>query len=371
MAAAPGSASGVGASTPDIAPRAAASAQPAHEQPGWGGRGWFPRSQAARATSLSAAVVLLALGAVAVPVLGGPYYEALAISALILVILATGWNVIGGYGGQLSFGHAAFYGLGAYAAGWFVTEVSLPLAVALPCAILLAMAVAALSSVLVIPGFRSRGPYFAILTLAVAESFLLLGQYFLPGGQSGIFVTPVFGRGENLPYWLVLGITLAAVAASALVLRSRLGSGLRAVRSDLAAAASVGVPTLRVRVAGFAISAAIAGVAGALYALTQALVNPTTVFDPSLSVVPVLLVTLGGTGTVLGPVLGALLWAVLNDALSNITTNTGYSTIVYGGLLVLLAVFLPNGLLGLVRKYARPGAKPHRVPARSDVEPRP
>jgi branched-chain amino acid transport system permease protein len=296
------------------------------------------------------AVVVVA--AIVVPALNDAYYEGLAVSALIVVTLAVSWNITGGFGGQLSFGHAAFYGLGAYSAGDVVNHLQgRPTLVVVTAALGAAVLVGVGSSILVSPGFRSRGPYFAILTLAIAESFELLGQYFLPGKANGLLVHAPFGIDNHTPYYVALGVAAVAVAVSAWVRRSRLGIGLFAIRDDLEAAASVGIPTVRVRAAAFAVSAGIAGAAGGVYGLTQIFVDPPTVFDASLSVLPVLIVTLGGTGTIAGPVLGALLWAALNDEMSQHTANSGYTTLVYGVLLVLLAILLPNGLMGL-RQHA-------------------
>lgn len=291
-------------------------------------------------------LTVLVLAAVVVPAVNNAYYEGLAVSALILVTLATSWNITGGFGGQLSFGHAAFYGLGAYTAGYVVTHMAQGMAgvlIALVCSV----AVGAASSVLVLPGFRSQGPYFAILTLAVAESFQLLGQYFLPGRSNGLLVRTPFGIDDHRPYYVALGVAACAVAVAVVVRRSRLGVGLFAIRDDLEAAASVGVPTVRVRATAFLISAGVAGAAGGVYALTQIFIDPPTVFDASLSVLPVLIVTLGGTGTIAGPVLGALVWAGLNDLMSQYTANSGYTTAVYGLLLVALAILLPSGVMGL------------------------
>ncbi|MGC4108827.1 MAG: branched-chain amino acid ABC transporter permease [Nocardioides sp.] len=295
-------------------------------------------------------LAVLVVTAVAVPAMNDAYYEGLAVSALILVTLATSWNITGGFGGQLSFGHAAFYGVGAYTAGDVVTHLQSRGMAGVVIALLAAVLAGAVSSVLVLPGFRSQGPYFAILTLAVAESFQLLGQYFLPGKANGLLVRTPFGPDDHRPFYLALGVAAVAVAVAVVVRRTRLGIGLFAIRDDLEAAASVGVPTVRVRAAAFAVSAGVAGAAGGVYALTQIFVDPPTVFDASLSVLPVLIVTLGGTGTIAGPVLGALLWAGLNDEMSQHTANSGYTTLVYGVLLVALAILLPSGLMGL-RRY--------------------
>jgi len=304
---------------------------------------------------------VVGLAAVLVPAMGDAYYESLAVSALVLVVMGTGWNIVGGYGGQLSFGHAAFYGLGAYAAAEFVNRSEMGSYATATGAIVVAALVGATASLLMIPGYRSRGAYFAILTLAVAQFFLILGPSVLPGGSQGVFIDLVFDIDSHGAYWTAVTVAVLAVLISLAVRRSRLGSGLFAIRDDMDAAASVGVPTFRIRLQAFAISGGVTGAAGGLYATTQFIVDAPTVFSPMLAVLPVLIVTLGGIGTVAGPVIGALIWSVLEYYLTNSSVEAGYSTLVYGSLLVILAIALPKGLLGVLTT-ARAAAR-RRLPA--------
>ena len=294
--------------------------------------------------------VVLAVILIGFPMLGSDYYTGLATTALIYVVLATSWNVVGGFGGQLSFGHAAFFGMGGYAAAEVVSHTSLPTLPTVVLSLVAAALIGGVTSILVIPGFRARGAYFAILTLAVAECCQLLGQYVLPGGSNGLILRPVFGVGVVVPYFVAVVIAIAAVGAAVVIRRGHLGKALSAIRSDMEAAASVGINTVRVRAVAFAISAAMAGAAGGLFILTETFIDPATAFDTNFSVLAVLMVILGGSGTIAGPVIGAILWSVLNDILTNVSANGGYSTLLYGLLLTGMAVLLPQGIAGL---YAR------------------
>ena len=281
------------------------------------------------------------------PLLGSDYYTGLATTALIYVVLATSWNIVGGFGGQLSFGHAAFFGMGGYATAEVVSHTNMPMLATVVLGLLAAAVIGGVTSLLVLPGFRARGAYFAILTLAVAECCQLLGQYVLPGGSNGLILRPVFGVGVVVPYFVAVVIAVAAVTVAVLIRRGHLGQALSAIRSDIEAAASVGINTVRVRAVAFAVSAALAGAAGGLFILTETFIDPATAFDTNFSVLAVLMVILGGSGTIVGPVIGAILWSVINDILTNVSANGGYSTLVYGVLLTALAVLLPQGIAGL------------------------
>ncbi len=306
-------------------------------------------------------ILLLLVVAIIFPFRVNAYIEGLATTALILLILTLSWNITGGFAGQLSFGHAAFFGLGAYSCAQAMQNAKFPLVLA----ILLGGGVAAVSSVAIIPCFRTRGTYFAILTLAMAEALQLIAGHIFPGGTSGLFIQPVFSTTSHTAYFVALAVVVTAIMVAYLLARSDFGLALRALKSDPDAAESVGVNTLLDRYIAFVISAAFAGMAGAIYALVETFVDPGTVFDVNYSILPVLMAILGGMGTVTGPIIGSLLWSGLNEGIRRMSTDGSYSVMIYGVVLLLLAIFLPRGIVGqaavLLRMQRVRGALSRRI----------
>jgi branched-chain amino acid transport system permease protein len=292
--------------------------------------------------------IVIAVAALALPWFTTTFTESLATTCCILATLTISWNLMGGFGGLFSFGHAAFFGIGAYATAMLEQHTSLPFVVTVTGG---GLAAAVVGSVL-IPCFRTRGIYFAILTLALAEGLRLSAERFFPGGASGLFLDPVFGIDSHGAYLFTLATVAFALTVTVLIRRSTLGRGLAAIRSDEVAAEAVGVNTLAVKAVTSIVSAGLAGLAGGSYAITQAFVDPGSVFDVQYSIVPVLMATLGGMGTLLGPILGAVLWSVLDEVIRGFSDAGALSTIVYGALLILLATWLPAGVGGLLRRLA-------------------
>lgn len=304
------------------------------------------------------AVVVVAL-AIAFPWLTSPFTESLGITACIFATLTVSWNLMGGSGGLFSFGHAGFFGIGAYATAALEQHTSLPF----PVTVLGGGVAGAIVGLVIIPCFRTRGIYFAILTLALAEGLRLSAERFFPGGASGLFLDPVFDTDSHWGYLFALATVAFALVVTAAIRWTSLGRGLTALRDDEVAAEAVGVNTLAVKSSVSIVSAGLAGIAGGTYAITQAFVAPTSVFDVQYSIVPVLMATLGGMGTLLGPILGAVLWSALDELIRTLSSAGALSTIVYGVLLVLLATWLPAGIAGELRRLGahlrrRNGSRP-------------
>lgn len=294
---------------------------------------------------IAVAAIALAL-AVLLPFATDPYIESLAINAGILAIVTISWNLMGGFGGLFSFGQAGFFGAGAYATGIFAEHQP-----AAPVPLLLAFGIAggAVCGILVLPCLRASGIYFAIITLAFAEALKLLAGHIFPGGVNGVFIEPVFGVDTHDAYLFTLAALVAAIAVTVAVRRSALGLALSALRGDEAAAESVGVNTLATKATVCVISGGLAGLAGGMFALNQTFVSPQSGFDVSYSVLPVLAATLGGIGTIAGPVIGTLLYSAINELVRQGAATSGPSSIfVYGSVLIVLAIFLPRGVLGLL-----------------------
>lgn len=301
---------------------------------------------AGKGRGLGAAITLaLVLVSAALPWYGGVFLESLAISAGILAVVTVSWNMMGGFGGLFSFGHAGFFGVGAYAAALSVEHI----AASAPVALIASALAPAAFALLILPCFRADGIYFAIITLALAEALGLIAGKVFPGGQSGVFMTPMFSVDSPAPYLIVLAALLLAVAVSLWVRQSRLGWALSALRDDAVAAEGVGVGTFAAKAKVTFISAAFAGLGGGLYAVTQSFVSPESAFDVNYSILPVLAATLGGVGTVAGPILGAVVWSVLNEMVrEGAGTSGSLALLIYGAVLILLSIFLPRGLMGLI-----------------------
>jgi branched-chain amino acid transport system permease protein len=280
-------------------------------------------------------------------------------SLILAAIGASAWNIVGGYAGQVSVGHAIFFGAGAYVPLLVYTLWQVPPLLGLPLGILVAVVIAVGIGM---PSFRLQGHYFSMATIAVAELVrLVVGNWDLLGAAIGI-QGPASPRGwwdlifrSSVPYYYiflaVLALTLAITWAME---RSRFGYYLRAIRAGERAARSLGVPVRRTKLKALMLSAALTATAGSLYAFKVGFVNPESGLGILVSVQMIIVAALGGAGTLYGPLIGALILIPLQSA-----TNTwfggggsGLTYILYGGIIVILARFEPGGLLELWRRLA-------------------
>ncbi len=284
--------------------------------------------------------------------------ERVVTAVLMYVVLAQSWNLIGGYTGYASFGQVAFFGLGGYTTGVLMSQLRVPFWWACAASGLLA---AAFGAMVGLPLLRLKGHYFAIATLGVAEGMreVVTNLPDLTGGGAGITIptvgadAPTAYLGNDGFYVFFLLLAAFAVLTVALVARSRFGCGLRAINQDEDAAASMGVPTTRVKVAVFALSGLLAGLAGSAYAFQLVTIYPGPMFDVQITVLMVVMVVLGGSGTVLGPVLGAVGLQLLSEWLR--TNYTTYHTFILGTIIVIAVVLFPSGLVTYVRGGVRSG----------------
>lgn len=270
------------------------------------------------------------------------------------VILASSWNMLGGFAGQVSIGYSAFIGIGAYTTALLALEGVDPYWT-LPLAALLG---AGFSCVVGLPTFRLRGPYFTIATIGVSEAVRVFAAgVSFTGGSSGLRMPAgSFDFGRN--YFAMILLTVAAVACSAWVRASPFGRALAAIRQDIDAAEALGVNSTKHKLLVHALSAALVAVAGSLFAINFQYISPGSVFDFRLSLTIVLMPIVGGLGTVAGPVLGAILFGYLQIKMLSIPALRDSYLFLYGGLLIAVMLFEPKGLLGLFRRL-------HRAVARS------
>lgn len=314
---------------------------------------------------------LFALGAAALAFLALPAlvssnaWLSFWITTLMFVFLGQSWNVLGGYGGQFSFGHAAFFGAGAYGTAVLQVRYGLPALLAAPAGIAIGAAVGAFIGA---ASFRYglRGSYFALVTLAFAEVLRILATSLaVTGGGFGILI-PLDPRPANLQfadravfYYLILFMVAGGVAISAALERSRFGAWLVAVRENEDAAKALGIDVTRVKVGAIAISGAMAAAAGVFYAQYFLFIDANIAFGPAVSVEALLGPIIGGLGTALGPVVGGILLHGLGDAAKKLTGDApGLNLVLYGVVLLIMLRFLPDGLIGLARRLARSAAAP-------------
>jgi len=271
--------------------------------------------------------------------------------------LGLAWNLVGGYAGQLSLGHAAFFGIGGYGLALFNEKVGLPIVVAM----LLGIAVA-VGAALVIGkvAFRLRGPYFALSTIAFAEVLRHTGKNLpdVTGGDVGAQVPFLFPTDSSRWfYWSAVLLTALAFAITALIVRSRFGYALQATREDEDTAAACGIDPARTKLRALAISAALTALGGELWASQVFFIVPDQMFSlPDISEKIAIVAMLGGAGTLTGPIVGALLLEPASELFKNVFHEA--HLLIYGGLIILVVLFMPEGIVGTVarRWRARRGA---------------
>jgi len=306
-----------------------------------------------------AAAVLFAL----IPAwIQSPYALHIFISLFIAVALGESWNVIGGFAGQYSVGHSAWYGLGAY--GAFILLDSKGIApwygvwVAVLGSVIIALIVGSIT-------FRLRGPYFVLASIAVAEIIRLaaLNWKGLTNGAEGIqpadlpplkLGTTVLIESWNgkLPYYYMgLAMALFCIGINFLVKRSKLGYYLQAIREDQDAAHSLGIPLTRYKNYGLIISAALTALAGSFAAFYIGFIEPQQVFGIDVSVDMVLVALVGGIGTVSGPLVGGIVLVLLNEGL-RAAFEQGH-LLVRGALMTLVILAMPDGIVGFVAQRLR------------------
>lgn len=313
-------------------------------------------------------VGLVLLVCAALPfVLPSQAWIGLAVNAVLISVLAVAWNITGGFAGQMSFGHAALYGTGAYASAMLQVKLGLDPYLAGLAGVAAGAAMGGFIGALAFR-YRLRGSYFALVTLAFAEVLrILVSSFEVTGGGQGL--TLPFRPGlANFQfadrygaYLFVLALCIAALALSAAVKGSRLGSDMVAVRENEEAAGAIGIDAVRVKVLAMVLSGAVAGAAGVAYLQTQLFIDAPIAFGSLISVEALLGPIIGGAGTLLGPVVGTLVLHLVGEGVKTVIGGAaGLNLVVYGLVLLLILRFLPNGLMGLA---GRLGRRPPALPA--------
>ncbi len=276
--------------------------------------------------------------------------------ALYAALLAQAWNILGGYGGQFSFGHALFFGTGAYVQAIAQLSWGLNAWLALAAAVAGAATVGAGVGALTFR-YGLKGSYFALVTLAFAEVFRILAVSLgFTGGGVGLML-PLRESFANLQFGsrkgylvLVLGFVVAAALVTAWLRHSRFGAQLQAVRDNEDAARAIGVDPWSVKLGAITLSAAFMGAGGAFYVQVFQYIDPSLAFGSTSSVEALVAAIVGGMGTLWGPVLGALVLQLLAELTRNLFGQLpGLNMVVYGAVLVLIVLFAPRGLAGVGR----------------------
>ncbi len=309
------------------------------------------------AASIAAGVAAVALLPVFVK---SDYPLGVIIGVLLAVALGSAWNVIGGFAGQYSVGHSAYFGVGAYTIVILLGRGIAPWWGALAGSAIAAAVALVIGSICL----RLRGAYFVLASIAVAEILRLLALWAksLTNGAEGILVGEfppftLFGHtvtdftGKLPFFYMALGLALFCIAVNAVIARTKLGYYLQAIREDQDAAWSLGIPLALYKNAALLISAALTAQVGALTATYVAFMDPNAMFGLDVSVRAVLVCILGGVGTVWGPVAGAIVFALLDEALLRYLTQSHLLGL--GVLLVAAILFLPDGLAGLAVRRRR------------------
>jgi branched-chain amino acid transport system permease protein len=276
--------------------------------------------------------------------------------ALYVALLAQSWNMLGGYGGQFSFGHAVFFGTGAYVQALAQLQLGWNAWLALAAALAAAAAVGAGIGALTFR-YGLKGSYFALVTLAFAEVFRIVAvSVGFTGGGVGLML-PLRESFANLQFGsrkgyvgLVLGFVVAALLVTAWLRHSRFGARLQAVRDNEDAARAVGTDPWAVKLGAMTLSAAFMGAGGAFYVQVFQYIDPSIAFGPATSIEALVAAIVGGMGTLWGPVLGAAVLHLLAELTRNLFGELpGLNLIVYGVVLVLIVLFAPRGLSGVGR----------------------
>ncbi|GAB6171630.1 branched-chain amino acid ABC transporter permease [Paradesulfitobacterium aromaticivorans] len=287
------------------------------------------------------------------PLIVQGYWLRVLTNMFMYAILAESVNIIAGYAGYLALGNVVFFGTGAYLAAVLMAKVGLSMPVAL---FLAGLGCAAYAVIIGIPILRLNGRYFLMATIALLElTREIVTRLRITGGGMGINL-PVFSGTPDfvyaLFYYLMLGVLVLSVVTLWIVGRSRFGFGLRAIKFDEEAAAVMGVPTVRYKIAAWAISAFYTGLAGAVFANWMTFIEAPSVFSISMSIKMFLMYIFGGAGTLFGPIIGAFSIDLLSELIWEKYNDLHY--LILGLVIIAVVVFIPQGLANLKPQFKMP-----------------
>jgi branched-chain amino acid transport system permease protein len=290
-----------------------------------------------------------------VRLIGNDYLFFAGYTVLQFVVLATAWNILGGYCGYVNFGTAAFFALGAYTTVFFHKAYPLPL----PVLVLIAATVSGLVGLgMGYLTLRLRGSFFAIATLALAVVLqTLVVNWEFVGGSRGAYIirpreVPILGSYVQYLFLIMLLLSVAAIVTARTIEHSRLGYGFATIRDDELAAEAAGVPTLRLKLIATVISGAFMGMAGAPFPYYIGYLEPASAFGLPYAVNSIAMPMIGGTLTWIGPVIGALLLGIIQQV-ATVTISSAVNLLLVGVLLVAFVIIAPNGIMGALKRRRR------------------
>ncbi len=293
-----------------------------------------------------AALALFPLVHLAVP-RGLNYWIHMALYVLMYITMASSWNIIGGYAGYVSLGHNVFFAVGAYFAGMMFAELGISPFIMTPIAGLVAFLVGLLVGLI---SLRTRGPAFIITTIAMTLlASLLFDKWEAAGGANGLSLALIDlpARTAKLPfYYGMLILAIGSISLSYMIRHSKFGLGLRAISQDEVKAESSGIPTSEYKILAFATSALFVGMAGAMWGYYLTYLRPSLFLNITLAATLVLMVILGGKGTVAGPVIGAILLVSVNEFFVAQLGATSLNIVATGVLMMVVLLFFPAGVVG-------------------------
>ena len=323
-----------------------------------------PMTRRQKTLGLAVAAVLVAYPFV----FNSPFPQHVMIMIFLYGMMAQSWNIMAGYCGQISLGHAVFFGIGAYSSAFLFVTYQISPWLGMLVGIVIAMAAAV---VIGLPTFRLRGHYFAIATLVIGGSVqIIVKRWDFVGGAEGIWLPIIredalvnfqFHESKIPYYFIILGFLALSCLAVRHMERSRAGFYFRAIREEPEAASSLGVNITLYKTLAFMLSAAFMAMAGTFYAQYVLVIDPEVVFPLTLSIIVLLMAVMGGVGTLWGPLIGAAVLIPLSEVTRIYLGGTGGAVdqIIYGALIVLICLFKPEGLIGLARHWlpTAPAAK--------------
>jgi branched-chain amino acid transport system permease protein len=299
------------------------------------------------------AVGALVFGAAAL--VGNDYIYFAGYTVLQFIVLATAWNILGGYTGYVNFGSAAFFAVGAYSTVFFHNLYPLPVPILV---IVGGIAAGLIGLGMGYLTLRLRGAFFAIATLALAVVLqTLVVNWDFVGGSRGAYVirpenVPFLGSYINYLFLIMLVLTVIALVVARTIERSRLGYGFATIRDDELAAEASGVPTLKLKLIATAMSGAFMGMAGAPFPYYIGYLEPSSAFGLAYAVNSIAMPMIGGTTSWIGPLVGALVLGITQQV-ATVTISSAVNLLIVGVLLVVFVVVAPNGIVGLVQDRLR------------------
>jgi len=283
------------------------------------------------------------------------YYVSLLFMVFLYVVLSTSWNFIGGYAGYLSFGHVAFFGIGAYSTAIMMNAFSLTPVLTILSSIPAGLIAALIAIIIGYPCLKLRGPYFAVITLCFAFVVELgVKNLNFLGGADGLWLKSMelpINITRGILFEVMLVLMIITIGASLWVNRSKFGAGLRAIKEDEEVAQTLAINAPKLKILAFALSAFFPGVAGGMYAYYLTYIHPDIVFDVNMSILIVLMALFGGGGTLLGPIIGAVILTLVNEGLSTFVMAE-LARIIYGCLFIIVIIYMPNGIMEFFKRGA-------------------